>query len=117
MHSSDQFGDLGFRLVMLDWDAASVPQVGDATGLRFAVAEPHPFREEARFRIDLPVSGRVQIEFFDLSGRRLRGGIEDALSAGPNEVEWKSHGLPSGVYLARLSALGRSEELRFVRVR
>ena len=36
---------------------------------------------------------------------------------GANEVTWKTGGLSPGVYLARLSAGGRSEVVRFVRVR
>jgi hypothetical protein len=39
------------------------------------------------------------------------------MPAGANEVRWMTHGLAHGVYLARLSASGRSEVVRFVRVR
>jgi hypothetical protein len=117
MHSSDQFNDLGFRLVMLATEPVSVSPVGARAGLRFAIAGPHPFRDEARFLVELPEAARVHIDVFDIAGRRLPGRIDEGLSAGTNEVRWRTHGLAPGVYLARLSAVGRSEVVRFVRVR
>jgi formylglycine-generating enzyme required for sulfatase activity len=117
MHSSDQFNDLGFRMVMLDIDPVSVPSDGDRAGLLFRVAGPHPFRNEARALIVLPEAARVHIEVFDIAGRRVPGGIDKALPPGASEVRWKIDGLPSGIYLARLSTIGRSEVVRFVRLR
>jgi hypothetical protein len=67
-------------------------------------------RDEARFRIELPVAGHVRIEVFDLAGRR-------ELPAGPNDVGWSTVSLAPGVYVARLDAGGRTAAVRFVRLR
>jgi hypothetical protein len=117
MHSSDQLDDLGFRLVLLGPDPVSVSPVGKRAGPRFAITGAHPFREEARFSIELPIAGRAHIDVFDVAGRRLPGSIDRALSAGANEVVWKTDGLAPGVYLARLRADGQSAVVRFVRIR
>lgn len=117
MHSSDQFSDLGFRVATLSLDPVSVEPVPATAGLRFAFAGPHPIHEEARFVVDLPEPGRVRIDVFDVAGRRVGGSIDQALPAGVNEVRWRADGLASGVYLARLTAIGRSEVIRFVRIR
>jgi hypothetical protein len=117
MHSSDQFSDLGFRLVTLEIGSSSVPPIGEREGLVFGISGPHPFRDEARFRIELPEAARVRIDVFDLNGRRVPGGIDKALPAGAHEVGWNIDNLPAGVYLARQSAIGRSEVVRFVRLR
>jgi hypothetical protein len=117
MHSSDQFSDLGFRVAKLAVDPVSVPSVGSRAGLRFAIGGPHPFREEARFLIELPQAGRVRIDVFDVAGRRLPGSVDEALPAGAHEVTWRAGGLAPGIYLARVRALGQSATLRFVRLR
>jgi hypothetical protein len=116
MHSSDQYSDLGFR-VALGVGTVSVPPVGARASLRFVIAGPHPIHDEARFLVELPEAGRVHIDFFDVAGRRVAGSIDDALPAGASEVRWKADGLAAGTYLARLSAIGRSEMVRFVRIR
>jgi sulfatase modifying factor 1 len=117
MHSSDQFSDLGFRVATLQLGTVSVPPVGASPGMRFAVAGPHPIRDEVQFRVELPEAGPVRIDFFDVAGRRVPGSIDEALPAGATEVRWKTGGLAPGVYMARLSAIGRSEVVRFVRIR
>jgi photosystem II stability/assembly factor-like uncharacterized protein len=93
----------------------SVPP-GTPPGLRFSIAGPHPIHDEARFRIELPEAARVRIDVFDLAGRRVAGGVDEALPAGPNEVSWRTVGLAAGVYMARVDAGGRTAALRFVRV-
>jgi hypothetical protein len=116
MHSSDQYSDLGFRVATLRIGTLSVPPVGGVR-LRFAILGPHPIRDEARFLVELSEAGRVRIDFFDVAGRRAPGSTDEALPAGANEVRCKTGGLAPGVYLARLTAIGRSEVVRFVRIR
>jgi hypothetical protein len=117
MHSSDAFSDLGFRVATLSAHPVSVEPEGAGAGLKFAFAGPHPVRGEARFLVVLPRAGHVRIEVFDVAGRRVGGTIDDALPAGAHVVRSRTEGLPSGVYVARLTALGRSEVIRFVRIR
>ena len=116
MHSSDQFSDLGFRVAKVGGGAVSVPGIGARTGLRFALVGAHPIRDEVRFLIELPRAARVRVDVFDVAGRRVAGVVDGALAAGPNEVRWAA-GLAPGVYIARLDAIGRSEVIRFVRIR
>ena len=97
-------------------DTVGVPPPAPA-GLRFALAGSNPIRDEARFRFELPEAARVRIDLFDVAGRRLPGGIDEALPAGAHEVRWAAGDLAPGMYLARLSAAGRSEALRLVRMR
>lgn len=116
MHSSDQFRDLGFRVGSVAVPSTSVPPRG-STGLRFTIAGPRPVHDEARFLVGLPEAARVRIDVFDLAGRRIPSGVELSLPAGTSEVRWGTDALAPGIYLARLGALGRSEVVRFVRIR
>ena len=97
----------------------SAPGSGGPPGprLAFTLAGAHPFRDEARVRFTLPEGGRVRIELFDVAGRRVAGGIDEVRAAGPHEVRLATRNIEPGVYLARLDAVGRSEVLRFVRIR
>ena len=115
-HGSTLYGGRVDGLFRRSIANVSVPPGGTPPGPRFAIAGPNPIRDEARFRIELPVSGRVRIAVFDLAGRRVPGGIDETLAPGPNEVSWNAAGLAPGVYMARVDAAGRSGSLRFVRV-
>lgn len=86
-------------------------------GVRFAIAGPHPVRDEVRFRIELPEPARVRIDLYDLSGRRVAAAIDEVLPAGPSDVRWKADRLAPGLYMARLEAGGRTASLRLVRLR
>jgi hypothetical protein len=94
----------------------SVPP-GDPIRLRFAIAGPQPVRDQVRFRFELPEAGSGAIDVFDVAGRRAADRIEGVWSAGPHEVTWDARPLAPGVYAARLTAHGRREVVRIVRVR
>ena len=98
-------------------DTVSVPVAGAPGSLRFAISGPNPVRDEARLRFELPEPGRVRIDVFDISGRHLPGGVDETFAAGAHEVRWRARDFAPGIYLARLSAGGRSAAVRFVRTR
>ena len=116
MHSSDQYGDLGFRVATLAAGPVSVPPAGAGTRLRFAISGAHPIRSEARFVVELPRPGRVRIDFFDAAGRRVAGRIDETLPAGSSVVRFNAEAFAPGIYWARLNAMGRSDRVRFVRI-
>jgi hypothetical protein len=101
----------------IDPAPVSVP-VADAPGsLHFAITGPNPIHDEARLRFELPEPGRVRIDVFDISGRHLPGGVDETVDAGAHEVLWRARDIAPGIYLARLSAGGRSAAVRLVRTR
>jgi hypothetical protein len=116
MHSSDQFRDLGFRVGNVGLGTVSLPPVGTA-GIRFALVGPRLIQSDARFLVELPEAGHVRIDVFDVSGRRVPGGIDLTLHAGASEVSLATVGLVPGVYLARLKAFGKSAIVRFLQLR
>ena len=46
-------------------------------------SSPNPFGPQTAIRLDVPRSGRVLLEIFDVSGRRLRTLVDAVLSPGP----------------------------------
>ncbi len=64
-------------------------------------------------------AGRVRLEVFDLTGRRVAVPLDAPLAAGTHTVAWNGadaggRRLANGVYLVRLDAGGRRETRRIV---
>jgi len=108
-------GDDAIRLY-LSGASVSVPRVTPGN-LHFAMAGSQPIRDEVRFRFDLPEPARVRLDLFDVTGRHLPLGVDEEHPAGANEVRRSARNLAPGVYWAHLDVAGRSETLRFVRVK
>ena len=85
--------------------------------LRFALDGSQPIDNEVRFRFDLPEPGPVDIEVFDILGRRAADAIRGSFPAGRNEIAWDARRLGPGVYLARLTAGGSHASVRMIRAR
>jgi hypothetical protein len=70
---------------------------------------PNPFALQTGLRLDVPRSGHVRLEIFDVNGRRLRTLVDAVLSPGSKSLAWDGTdegGRPvgSGVYFCRMSA-------------
>lgn len=97
----------------LDWALGRASSVPDGA-LAFAAAvraEPNPFNPATTLRFEVAAAGAVRVEICDLRGRVVRALVDRVLAAGPAQVAWdgrddRGAALPSGVYLARVSAGG-----------
>ncbi|OGC90751.1 MAG: hypothetical protein A2W25_13660 [candidate division Zixibacteria bacterium RBG_16_53_22] len=69
---------------------------------------PNPFNAQTTIRFSLPEAGPVRLDIYDILGRKIGTPYSGALTAGEQGVVWNAAGLPSGVYLYRLDADGRS---------
>jgi hypothetical protein len=70
---------------------------------------PNPFLSRTSMSLDLPAAGDVNIEVFDVAGRRVRHADLGRMSAGSREMRFDGHDdagrqLPSGVYFYRVHA-------------
>ncbi len=75
--------------------------------LTMGPASPNPFNPLTVVRYQLPTSGKVRMEVFDLGGRRVATLVNEDQVAGRHEVTWQAmddggRGVSSGVYLVRL---------------
>lgn len=83
---------------------------------------PNPFNPRTTLRFETPVSGLVQLDLFDVRGRRVARLIDRILPAGPHQVDWNGRSdtgrdLPSGLYLARLRADGQDRTTKLLLTR
>ena len=70
---------------------------------------PNPFNPNTLIEFRLEEDSFVELEIFDVSGRRVRTLVQGLLEAGPQASEWNGRDdegrpLASGVYLARLKS-------------
>jgi len=108
----------GASLMVLDREGAWVDESVDRLG-HLGLRVSNPTSVAARIRLDLPMAGRARLDLLDVSGRHLATLHDAMMQAGPGllEWDWRSAGLPSGIYFVRLRAAGReaSRAVTFVR--
>jgi hypothetical protein len=75
---------------------------------------PNPFNAATTIRFSLARRGPVRLEVYNLLGQKVAGLVRCDLQAGEHNVAWDAGGLSSGVYLARLAAMGESETIKMV---
>jgi hypothetical protein len=105
-------------LVLAPTTTAVEPAAPPAFALR---AAPNPTRAGAAIDFALPRAGDVELALYDALGRRVQTLLRGSAAAGPVHVAWDGRDArgaeaPPGVYLLRLSALGRSETRRLLKL-
>jgi hypothetical protein len=88
----------------------------DSSPYENTAAFPYPNPSNGSFRFPLFLSGpsEVALELFDTKGRRVSSRSFGARPAGACILETECAGLPSGVYLGRLDAGGRSITFKWI---
>ena len=63
---------------------------------------PNPFNGSTCFEYQIPGKSRVQLDIFDILGKKVRSLIDEVQEAGRHAVYFDSDAISSGIYLARL---------------
>ena len=80
---------------------------------------PNPFNPETVIRYAIPREGRVQIQIFDASGRKVRTLVDTFAPAGSGQVRWNGRNdsdklVSSGIYFYRLSFEGMTQNRKML---
>ena len=96
---------------------------GTALPTDFALGQnyPNPFNPSTLIPYQLPASGHVRLEVFNMLGQRLATLVDAEQSAGMHTAQWDAtdvagRAVGAGVYIYRLSSGGVSESRRMVLV-
>lgn len=73
---------------------------------------PNPFNPSTLLRFNLATPTTARLEVYDLRGRKIATLAYGYYSAGPHQIQWNATGLPSGVYIYRLTTPSGSESRR-----
>ena len=118
-------GDLNwFPAEMADWIANNT-DVSVSTTLAAEVPAtfrllgnfPNPFNPNTTIMYDLAAPSQVRIEVFNLLGQRVRFLLDAIQPAGRHELIFDAAGLPSGIYLTRMSAEGTMQTRQMVLIK
>jgi len=91
------------------------------TALRFYAPRPNPMTNEAWFAFDLPRAADVELEVFDLAGRRVAALASGERGAGHYELRWAgTHAggdrVKAGLYFVRFATPGLARVERIIRL-
>lgn len=80
---------------------------------------PNPFNPATNIAFELAAEGQVQVEIYDLRGRRMRTLVHGTAGAGRHVATWNGRDdagdrVVSGLYIVRLSFGGVSETMKVV---
>ena len=97
--------DIGFWLP-LSGSTISAPEAEILAPDRFELGPcgPNPVGSAASLGFAVPVPTHVTIRLFDVAGREIQTLADAEYPAGRHQVAIESRGLPSGVYLCRMTA-------------
>jgi hypothetical protein len=110
--------EIGYWLP-LNGNPSAVPEVETLPLDRFELGPcgPNPIGARASLSFGVPVPTRVTIRLFDVAGREIRTLADADYPAGRHQLELQSRGLPSGVYLCRMTAEGFRGTYRLILAR
>jgi parallel beta-helix repeat protein len=69
---------------------------------------PNPFNARTTIRFSLPDAAQVEIDIYDILGRKISAAFSGSLPAGEHGLVWDAGNNPSAVYFYRLIASGRA---------
>jgi hypothetical protein len=103
-------GDLALAdfTVALELGVATEPEGELPETIVLDEAYPNPFNPSTTINFTLSQSGPVTLEVYDVLGRRVVTLLDEVRSSGPHTVRFEASGLPSGIYVYRLKALGQA---------
>jgi len=103
----------------LEIESASVTPNDRMTAKKYAIHQnfPNPFNNRTVIRYDIAMPGQVQLQIFDLLGRRIATLTEGFQQAGAHAVRFDATGLASGTYFYSLSTTQTTQVRRMVLAR
>jgi hypothetical protein len=97
-------------------------EIAEISALTVLPSYPNPFNPETKIAFGLHTNERVEIEIFDLRGRRVRRLLDEMRPAGWQVVSWNGRDgddrpCAAGVYLATVRAESGQRTVRMTMVK
>jgi len=83
--------------------ADNLVEVTLAGEFRLAQNYPNPFNPATTIRFSVPATTQTSLMVYDMGGRLVGTLVNGLLDAGNHQVTWDASGLPSGLYVYRLT--------------
>jgi flagellar hook assembly protein FlgD len=90
---------------------------GIATGFSLGQNYPNPFNPVTTLEFQIAKSESVQINVYDILGRKLETLINEKLNQGTYELKWDASDYSSGVYYYRLTVGNFSDTKKMILIK
>lgn len=106
--------DYSYRLKQIDFDGSfeysQVINLGSTLPLEFALEQnyPNPFNPSTTIGFAVPVKSNVMLEVYNLIGQKVITLMQGEVEAGEHTAQLNATSLPSGIYLAKFTAVGEN---------
>lgn len=97
------FGGFNFNFVQFTQITTGVEEEELVYDFKLKGNYPNPFNPSTTISYQLPRDMNISLEVFNSIGERIQTLTQGFGKAGNNEFKWNANGIPSGVYLIRLS--------------
>ncbi len=108
------FSGLGFWEQVGTGNATGLPEEAPVLATRLHQNVPNPFNPSTTISFSLVEEELVQLDLFDLQGRRMARLLNESLPAGKHSLNFRPTELASGIYLLRMKAGSHTESRRLV---
>ena len=78
------------------------------TEVSLAQNYPNPFNPATTIGFELPMPTDVRLDVYDMTGRQLSTLVNGIYPSGYHTVQWNAIGLPTGIYVYRLTTGGKT---------
>ncbi len=102
--------------VILSTNPLGFTNLNNGIPVKFSLSQnyPNPFNPATSFEFSVPQKSFVNLEIFDVLGRKIETLINGELKPGTYKTEWNASKYPSGVYFYRLVAGNISETKKMI---
>lgn len=79
-------------------------QIGIPSSYSLRQNYPNPFNPNTSISFDIPISGFVRLEIYNLIGEKIAEMLNKYLAAGTYNIEWDASSYPSGLYFYKITS-------------
>ena len=103
---SDSLNSANQSLIILKRNSVGIQNISQNIPGEFKLHNnyPNPFNPSTNIEFDLPVSGAVSLELYDIAGKKVLDMLNENLSAGKYKYTLNGSNLNSGVYFVKFNA-------------
>lgn len=78
---------------------------------------PNPFNPVTSISFDIPISGFVKLEIYNLIGEKIAEFLNKNLTAGTYNIEWDASAYPSGLYFYKITTNAFTETKKMILIK
>ena len=107
------------RTITVNVGPTGIVNIGGEVPSAFSLSQnyPNPFNPTTNIKFDVPKSGNVKLNVYDMSGKVVQELVNTALNAGAYSILLNAVNLSSGTYFYRLESEGYTDTKKLVLIK